>query len=170
MNTIIHTERLIIRPFTHVDIEPSYQMNLDPEVSMFTGDGGVVSKQEVERRIREDVLGDYVKVGYGRMAICLKSNLEFIGFCGLKYLEDVSETDLGYRLKKEYWGQGLATEACRAVLDYGFNQLSLTKVIAFVMPANTASIRVLTKLGFEKTEEISVEEIPCFRYEKVRPE
>lgn len=58
-NLPIETERLLIRPFTEQDIDEAYQMNLDAEVSKFTGDGGVVSRQEMERRIKEDVLGDY---------------------------------------------------------------------------------------------------------------
>lgn len=154
MNKVLRTDRLILRPFTIDDIDAAYKMNLDEEVSRWTGDGGVVGKEEIRRRIQEDVLGDYAKYGYGRMAVVLKETEEFIGFCGLKYLEDYEEVDLGYRLMSQYWGRGYATEACQVCLDYGFGQLGLYKIIAMVLPQNKASIRVLDKLGFQFQRDI----------------
>ena len=127
---IIETERLLIRPFSLDDIEPSYAMNLDIEVSKYTGDGGVVSKKEIRRRIIEDVFGDYEKHGFGRLAVELKRENKFIGFTGLKYLEDMDEVDLG------------------------FNSLGLKKMIAMVLPANSGSIRVLEKLNFKYEKDI----------------
>lgn len=155
----IETERLILRPFTLEDIEASYQMNLDAEVSKYTGDGGVVSKEEVERRIKENVLGDYKKHGYGRLAVELKGESKFIGFAGLKYLEDLKEVDLGYRFMKQYWGKGIATEAAKACLDLGFNKLGLSRVIGMVLPENGASIRVLEKLGFQFEKEMMEDDL-----------
>ena len=131
------------------DIEPSYTMNLDAEVSRFTGDGGVVSKEEIERRIFKNVFGDYEKHGFGRLAVELKGENKFIGFAGLKYLEDLDETDLGYRFMRKYWGKGIATEAAKACLNLGFETFDLDKIIAMVLPENTGSIRVLEKLNFE---------------------
>lgn len=154
MNKVLRTDRLILRPFTIDDIDAAYKMNLDEEVSRWTGDGGVVGKEEIRRRIQEDVLGDYAKYRYGRMAVVLKETEEFIGFCGLKYLEDYEEVDLGYRLMSQYWGRGYATEACQVCLDYGFGQLGLYKIIAMVLPQNKASIRVLDKLGFQFQRDI----------------
>ena len=154
LNLIIETERLIIRPFNMEDIGPAYVMNLDPEVGQYTGDGGVVSKKEIERRIVEDVLGDYVKHGFGRLAVELKGENKFIGFTGLKYLEDMNEVDLGYRFMKEYWGIGIATESAMASVKYGFDTLGLKRIIAMALPENEASIRVLEKLNFRFEEEI----------------
>ena len=151
---IIETERLLIRPFKVEDIEPCYIMNLDPEVSRYTGDGGVVSKEEIERRIVDNVFGDYEKHGFGRLAVELKGEHKFIGFTGLKYLEDMDEVDLGYRFMKEYWGKGIATESGQACVDLGFNTLGLKKMIAMVLPENTGSIRVLEKLHFEYEKEV----------------
>lgn len=154
LNLFIETERLIIRPFKMEDIDPSYMMNLDKEVSKYTGDGGVVSKKEIERRITQNVFGDYKKYGFGRLAVELKDENKFIGFTGLKYLEDMDEVELGYRFMKKYWGQGIATEAGKACLDLAFNTLDLNKVIAMVLPENIASIRVLEKLNFEYENDI----------------
>ncbi len=153
-NLIIETERLLIRPFSLADIAPSYAMNLDAEVSKYTGDGGVVTKAEIERRIVENVLGDYKKYGFGRLAVELKSENKFIGFTGLKYLEDLDEVDLGYRFIKEYWGKGMATESAKACVHFGFETLGLNKMIAMVLPENKSSIRVLEKLNFEYKKDI----------------
>lgn len=148
MDTRIETARLILRPFTEADILPSYLMNLDAEVSRYTGDGGVVSLVEMGKRIRENVMGDYSRHGFGRFAVEWKTTGEFIGFAGLKYLPEREEVDLGYRLNRSYWGKGLATEAGIACLDYGWKELQPEQVIAMVLPDNKASIRVLDKLGF----------------------
>ncbi len=150
----IETERLLIRPFTMDDIESAHAMNLDEKVSEFTGDGGVVSLAEMERRIKEDVLGDYKKYGYGRLAVELKSTGKFIGFSGLKYLVDEQEVDLGYRFLSEYWGKGYATESVRAVIDLGFSEIGLDEIVAFVLPKNKGSIGVLKKVGFDFEEEV----------------
>ncbi len=67
---------------------------------------------------------------------------------GLKYLDDWQEVDLGYRLLPKYWGLGLATEASRACIDYGFHTLRLPRILGLVDPENVRSVRVLQKLGF----------------------
>lgn len=150
----IETDRLIIRPFTIDDLDAAYAMNLDPEVSQYTGDGGIVSREEMERRIVEDVLGDYAKYGYGRLAVELKSEKKFIGFTGLKYLADMDEVDLGYRFMKRYWGMGIATESGKASMDLGFNKLGLDRIIAMVLPENVGSIKVLEKLHFNYEKDV----------------
>ncbi len=152
--TLIETERLILRPFEMTDIAPAYLMNLDKEVSKYTGDGGIVSEKEIERRITQDVMGDYQKHGFGRLAVELKGQEKSIGFAGLKYLEDLDEVDLGYRLVQKHWGKGLATEAAKACLKLGFETLMLKKIIAMVLPENNSSIRVLEKVGFQFEKEI----------------
>lgn len=155
----IETERLILRPFTLSDIDDAYLMNLDEEVSRYTGDGGKVSKDEMARRISEDVLGDYKKYGFGRLAVELKEESTFIGFTGLKYLEDMDEVDLGYRFMSKYWGKGIATEAGKASLELGFNALKLNRIIAMVLPENMASIKVLEKLNFQYERSFSEDQM-----------
>ena len=150
----IETERLLIRPFKTEDIEPAFLMDSDPEVNRYTGESGNVSIKETEKRIVENVFGDYEKYGYGRLAVVLKSENKFIGFTGLKYLEDMDEVDLGYRFMKAYWGKGFATESAKACLNLAFEKLQLNRLIAMVLPENTASIRVLEKLNFEYEKDI----------------
>jgi ribosomal-protein-alanine N-acetyltransferase len=149
----LETPRLILRPHTLHDVEPSYQMMLDPEVGRYTGDGGSISLDEMRQRIKKHVLGDYEKHGFGRFAVELKATGKFIGFAGLKYLSHIDEVDIGYRFVRDQWGKGIATEAVNACLPYGFETLGLKRIIGLVMPANTASIRVLEKTGFQFEEE-----------------
>jgi len=169
MNVRLETERLIIRPFTEADIEPSYEMNLDEEVSRYTGDGGVVSREEIERRIKENVFGDYQKHGYGRMAVELKGGEKFIGFSGLKYYEELDEVELGFRFFTRHWGKGFATESGRACVEYGFDQLKLKRIVALILPENAGSIRVVEKLGFRYEKEFMEEDMLVHQYVLQRP-
>lgn len=77
----------------------------------------------------------------------LNEDKRLIGFCGLKYLDDLNAVDVGYRFLPEYWGRGLATEACLASVSFGFEVLKLDRIIGLVLPDNVASIRVLEKVG-----------------------
>ncbi len=150
----IETERLILRPFQMEDVPAWHILNQDPEITRYTGDGGVVSEQEIGHRIREHVLGDYRKHGFGRWAVIHKENNELIGFAGLKYLPDLDVVDLGYRFKQDYWRQGIATEASRASLKFGFETLGLTQIVAYILPANVGSEKVLKKLNFSYVRSI----------------
>ena len=164
MDIILETKRLIIRKFTIDDVEDSYQMNLDPEITRYTNDGGVQTKEEIHHRIKNHVLADYNKYGYGRWAVDLKPENRFIGFCGLKFISELNEVEVGYRFLQDYWGLGIATEAATPVVHYGFEQLELNRIIGLVMPENIASIRVLEKLGFayEKNIMEEGESIQCY--------
>jgi len=169
MKTIIETERLILRPFTMDDVAAAYEMNLDPEVSKYTHDGGVQEREEIEKRIQEDVLGDYNRNGYGRFAVVEKQDNCFIGFSGLKYLPDFAQTDLGYRFVRKYWGKGIAIEAGVASLDFGFNTLKLQEIIAIALEGNKASFRVMEKLGFTYQNSIPEGEMKALKYVLYRP-
>ena len=151
MKIILETDRLILREFVMDDLEEFFRMLSDPEVTHYTGDE-VQTLQEARTRLEERVFGDYRKHGYGRWAVVHKPTGKVIGFAGLKYLDDVDESDLGFRLFKEHWGKGLATEASRAILAYGFDKLRLKRIVGIVDKENKASVRVLEKLGFEFEE------------------
>lgn len=97
------------------------------------------------------LITSYRKYGFGKWAVLLKETSQLIGYCGIavEEIDGKQETELGYRLSENYWEHGLATEAARAALDYGFNKLGLPDIIAVVEPANIASVRVIEKLGME---------------------
>jgi len=85
----------------------------------------------------------------GRWAIHAKSNDAFLGWCGLKLMEDMGTVDLGYRLLPSAWGKGYATEAARYTLQYGFQVLQLEVITGMAHVDNTASLRVLEKIGMQ---------------------
>lgn len=146
---ILETERLLLREFDEGDAGPFYVLGSDPAVIRYTGDpgGGLTSVAHALEILRSHPLADYRKYGFGRWACVRRTGGEVIGFAGLKYLDDLAEVDLGYRFLPAYWGLGLATEAGRAVLEYGFTRLGLRRVVGLVVPDNVASVRVLSKLG-----------------------
>jgi RimJ/RimL family protein N-acetyltransferase len=147
MTVILETDRLILRQFVMDDVQDFFRLVSDPDVTRHTGDG-VKSLDEARKGLEGRVLRDYQVHGYGRWAAVDKTTGRVIGFAGLKYLDDVSEVDLGYRFFKEHWGKGLATEASRAVLAYGLGELRLRRIIGIAEVENRASIRVLEKVGF----------------------
>ena len=145
-NTILETSRLYLREFAIDDAKLLIDLNSDIEVTRYTGDGPVKDEEEAKRILTEIIFPQY-KNKIGRWAVHLKSNDKFIGWCGLKYLAETKEIDLGYRFYKRYWGKGYATESARAVLDYGVNTLKLRNIIAQAAKENTASLNVIKKMG-----------------------
>ena len=143
---IIETPRLILREMELTDAAFFFELNSDPLVTQYTGDGAFENMEEAVK-ITEYVRNQYVKNGYGRWLVILKETSEPIGWCGLKYHEDEKFVDLGYRFMQRYWGRGYATEASRPCMDYGFNVVKLDRIVGRVMKGNTASINVLTKMG-----------------------
>ena len=78
-----------------------------------------------------------------------KDSGEFIGWNEINNLDYTDDIEIGYRYFKNYWGKGYATEMSMALVDYGFNQLNLEKLVGVAMPGNKASLRVLEKIGMK---------------------
>ena len=148
MLTIIESERLLLRKFSLNDIEAVYQFNSNVELHRYTGDEIINSRQRAEQIIKDIWLKDYTNYGYGRWALIYKPENKIIGFAGLKYLAEIGETDIGYRILPQYWGKGLVSEISKQIILYGFNELNLKRIIGIAMPENIASFKVLEKIGF----------------------
>lgn len=147
---IIETERLRLREFLEIDGEDCFWLNKDHEVIQYTGDEPFASIEEAKEFLNQ--YSEYGKNGFGRWTVLNKEGGKFLGWCGLKLLED-GNVDLGYRFYKKYWNQGFATEAAKACLDYGFNALNLTQIIGRTDKKNQASIKVLEKIGMHYWKE-----------------
>lgn len=145
---MLETERLLLREFDEDDLEAFFLLCSVPEVVRYTG-FSLDNIEQARENLRTRPMADYLKHGYGRWACVLKEDGTVMGFAGLKYLDELNEVDLGYRFLPEYWGRGLATEAARPVVDYGFRELQLDSILGLVDPANKASVRVLEKTGFQ---------------------
>jgi [ribosomal protein S5]-alanine N-acetyltransferase len=146
MTVIFETERLLFREFTIEDAQLVYELNRDPAVTEFTGDP-IHSVEQAATVLETRILPQYALYNHGRWATHLKHDLQFIGWCGLKYRPELNEIDLGYRFIQGYWGKGYATEAAWATLQYGFQQLDLQRIVGRAMPENTGSVKVLEKCG-----------------------
>jgi ribosomal-protein-alanine N-acetyltransferase len=151
--TTIETPRLLLRPFTLDDAEAYWPLVNLPEVLRYTGEEPKPSLDAVREIIASRPLNDYKVHGYGRMACIEKHSGRLIGFSGLKFVDDLRETDVGYRFLPECWGKGYATESGRALIAHGREVLGIGRIIGLVQPANGASARVLEKLGlaYERT-------------------
>ena len=127
------TERLRHRAFTPEDADSVYAFNSLPEVMRYTGEPLWPDVEETRRRI--NAYPDFDRYGYGRWGIIHKADQRIIGFSGFKWIEEFQAPDLGYRLLPEYWGQGIATEAARTVLDILFHRLTtwLAPILVFTM-------------------------------------
>lgn len=171
MTLLLETPRLLLRPFTLDDAEIFLRLGTDPEIIRYTGDpGGMKTLEDARATILARPLNDYATYGYGRLACVLKSSGQVIGFNGLKFLTDLGETDLGYRLVPECWGMGLATEGARAALEHGFNELKLPRILGLADPANLASVRILQKLGMRYVETFEYGGHTAAKYVIDRPE
>lgn len=163
----METERLLLRDMHLADTRVLFALNNDPDVVKYTGDKAFESV-DAAREFFEGKISEYEKAGYGRWSVVLKETGETLGWCGLKFLEEENETDLGYRFFKRHWGRGYATEAAKACVDHGFNVLKLKRIVARSMKENVASVRTLEKCGmkFVREEEFALH--PGAMYEIVR--
>ncbi|MFW6027759.1 MAG: GNAT family N-acetyltransferase, partial [bacterium] len=146
---ITSSRRLVIRQFASGDADAMSAVLGDPDVMRFS-DNGVLSPGEFREWTERQLASYRLKQGPGRWAIATKARGTVIGYAGLTFDTERCEPDeleLGFRLAKAYWRRGYASEAAAAVVDYGFVTLQPRRIIAFVDPANTASVRVIERLG-----------------------
>ena len=168
MNVIIETDRLLMRTFNKEDAHLIYELNLDPDVTRYTHDP-VSDMNQAAEILEKIILPQYALYYHGRWAVHNKASLEFLGWCGLKYLPEENEIDLGYRFKKEFWGKGFATETALASIKYGFEKLDLKRIVGRAEPQNEGSIAVLVKCGMTSIGEGEIDGVPVKNYEILNP-
>ena len=146
----VETERLILRPWTADDGDALAAIFAHPAVWWYPFGRGL--SREASDRLLDRQLRHWETHGFGLWAAELKGEGTLIGYIGLAVPDWLPEVlpavEVGWRLHPDHWGMGLATEGGRASLRYGFEALGLDRIIAIVQPANTASGRVVEKLGF----------------------
>jgi RimJ/RimL family protein N-acetyltransferase len=143
---IIQTKRLTIRSFLESDIPEYAAIVADPEVTRFLGDGAPHSYEQAAAYVH-DCIRSETEEGITRYAVTLKETGELIGFCGFKKMYDY--IDFGWRYARQAWGNGYATEAAAAVLDYGADTLKLNGIVAESAVENFWSVRVIEKIGMQ---------------------
>ena len=151
--TVVETDRLVLRRLTAADAPFLVRLLNDPAFLRYIGDRGVRTVADAEAYVRDGPVRSYADHGFGLYLVELKGGRVPVGLCGLLKREGLDDVDVGYALLPEYGARGYAVEAARATLDYARDVLGLGRVVALVTPGNTASTRLLAKLGmaFERT-------------------
>lgn len=144
----LETSRLLLRGFRQSDLDAYLDMCTDPEVMRFIGDGQTLDRNQSWRNMAM-VTGHWQLRGYGLWAVEERTTGAMIGRIGLWNPEGWPQMEVGWTLRRVYWGQGFATEAALAAIDYAVSVLKEQHLISLIKPGNQASIRVAERLGEE---------------------
>ncbi len=162
MDYLIETERCIMREFKIEDAPFMYRLNLHPEIFKFTTDPPFENIEKTVEFIKE--YSAYSQMGIGRWTIELKEGNKYLGWCGLKYIAEENEVDIGYRLLPEYWGNGYAVEAAIACCQFGLHELGLKRIVARIHKQNFKSIRVAEKMKMVYEKDLDYDGVPWMNF------
>ena len=154
----LETGRLELRLFRPDDLAAFAAMNADPEVMRYVGDGRPHARSRAATTF-ERMRWHWAEHGFGRWAIERASDGAFLGFCGVAFPTFVAEAatrpEIGWRLPREFWGQGYATEAAIAARDHFFRSFTWPELISLAQPGNVASHRVMRKIGMRRVDDLA---------------
>jgi ribosomal-protein-alanine N-acetyltransferase len=154
----LRTPRLRLRPFTEADAPAHLELYRDPEVTRHLGGGPFVADQ-IEQRSRRAVdkfVRHWADKGFGVFAVEDLGTGRFLGQCGLNAIDELGEIEILYALERAAWGRGLATEAARAALAFGFDEARLPRIVAVTRPEHQASRGVMEKIGMRYERDVEV--------------
>ena len=162
---ILETQRLTLRRLVPDDLDDLYRLYRDPEIRRYFPEG-TLTYAETKEELEWFLNGHPRHPELGLWATIYKETNQFIGRCGLLpwTIDGQDEVEVAYLLAKEFWGQGLATEAARAIAQYAFEKLHLTRLICLVDRDNRASIHVAMKIGMSFEKEGEDEKGPFLLY------
>jgi ribosomal-protein-alanine N-acetyltransferase len=162
--TVLSTERLELREFTADDAEFVLRLVNDPAFLRYIGDRGVRTPDDARRYIADGPAAGYARDGHGLMRVVRKSDGAGVGMCGVLKRDSLPDPDLGFSFLPEYWSQGYALEAARAVMGHAREVLGLGRILAITTKDNEPSIRLLGKLGFrfDRMIPLAAEELRLF--------
>jgi len=163
----IETARLRLRPFTPDDIDRMCEITRDPEVMRYIGYGHTLSREETSANLNM-IMNGFRRRGYGRWALERSDTGALVGYCGLSSGNPEVGVELAYMLAREEWGQGLALEAGRASLRYGFETLGLDSIAGLTLHGNSRSRTVLERLGMKFIREAHYYDFACVHYAMAR--
>lgn len=157
------TERLTLRPFTMNDREELFTITQEPNIFQYFPTKAAWAMEKVEKAIQHQI-DHWRQFGYGLWAVTLTNTGQLMGWCGLEFLPEMNETEVGYLLSREFWGQGYATEAAKASVHFGLHEIELKEIIGLTDPQNIASQRVLEHCGLVFTRSAQYFGVEMFRY------
>jgi RimJ/RimL family protein N-acetyltransferase len=147
---ILETPRLVMRQFTEDDADNLFNLNSDPEVTRYLTGGRPTPREEIRDRIIPHHLGVYGRLDRLGTWAAESATGEFLGWFHFRPghgSDDITNIELGYRLRRSSWDKGYATEGSRALISTGFTDLGVERVFALTMVVNTGSRHVLEKCG-----------------------
>ncbi len=153
---LISGDRVVLKPVSEADLELAVQMSQDAETMRFLG--GVDVPRNLIQTFLQNQQIQFAEQGWGWMVIETPS--EKAGFVFLQHCARLCEIELGYRLSRQFWGKGYATESAKLLLNHALTQLQLNPIVAAVDPLNVASEHVLQKIGMQYWQQIAWETTP----------
>lgn len=162
-STALVTERLVLRPFNMGDAPVLFKIVQEPDIFRYFPTKTPWEMEKVERNIKYQI-DQWQDHGYGQMAVTLAKTGLLMGWCGLEFISDTRETEVGYLLSRAFWGKGYATEAAKESVKFGIEKVGLKEIIGLTDPENTASQKVLEKCGMTFTRRQIYFGMEMFRY------
>jgi RimJ/RimL family protein N-acetyltransferase len=166
---MIETARLILRPWRDSDLPLFAEQNADPVVMRYLV--GPLTREQSDEYAAQ-AIRHHAETGYGKWAVEAPGIAPFIGSVGLQRVKFAASftpaVEAAWRLHRNYWGRGYATEAARAAIEDGFTRIGLQEIVAITALGNTASQRVMEHLGMTRTIEfdhpLTAEDSPLRRH------
>lgn len=182
MTTILETRRTRLREFSESDLDVLAAMMADKEQMRFPQPR---TREETHVWIKEN-LEFYEKHGFGFWLMESVEDAHFLGYCGIRPgwwqrvedteegthampIEGLGDIEMGWHTKKQFWGQGLATDAATACRDLAFSRFAIPRLVATIDPDNAPSVRVAQKVGMQLEKETVLHGWPCVVYSLERP-
>lgn len=172
MKTSFESERLLYRELLPSDDLALFELDSNPNVMKYLGTPVLTDISETQNLIA-NIRQQYQEHGIGRWAVILKETNELIGWSGLKFIKNLNgfenNYDLGYRFMPRFWGKGYGFESAKAFADFGFNEMKLERISAYLDVNNIASQKILEKCGLHFVNTFMDEGDLCGWYEMRNP-
>ncbi|KEK23103.1 GNAT family N-acetyltransferase [Bacillus gaemokensis] len=153
---LIRTERLFMRKPSIEDIDEFYEIVKNNEVDKWLAVSRGMSREEAEQYVGK-LIEHWNQNGFGVWLVFNTTTGEMMGHCGLRYIDGTKDVEIMYLLDLKFWGNGYATEAAQAAIQYAFHTMKINRLIARIRSANDKSKNVLEKSGFKYTQDVNHE-------------
>ncbi len=157
---MIQTPRLTLRELTPYDAPFMLELLNSPDWLTYIGDRNVHNVADAKKYLEEKNIPSYEKHNFGFYAVERREDQVIIGTCGMAQRDFLDDPDIGFAFLPQYTGKGYALEAAQAVLEFAQKDLGLQRIMAFTLPTNKPSIRLLEKIGLRSTGTINIPDDP----------
>jgi len=152
---LLTTPRLLLRSWLAEDLAAFAALNADPEVMRYLGSALTGEQADLLAR---DIQERFEHRGFGMLPVQRRADGAFLGICGINYTPWYPDEEIGWRLVREHWGQGYATESARAWMSWAFTELGVARLISVTDLPNARSIAVMQRLGMVFDHEADLED------------